>query len=166
MAQQQQQRRGRTFVTAAVIFHTHTQPGVQLHASVCVCVPTKRQSDAQVHCCGSFFLVLSTRCPQLFGPHIYKYVYMYIQLHISPDSSLRVWRVKKWSALFFILLSRQLTHKRDLTQPHTFFNKFIGRKKWYLIVCLELFSALEEIKGNCGKEYIERAFSKFRWKTY
>jgi len=164
MAQQQQQRRGRTFVTAAVIFHTYTQPGVQLRASVCANKKTKWRSGSLLWVL--FFLVLSTRCPQLFGPHIYKYVYMYVQLHISPDSSLRVWRVKKWSALFFILLSRQLTHKRDLTQPHTFFNKFIGRKKWYLIVCLELFSALEEIKGNCGKEYIDMAFSKFRWKTY
>lgn len=110
---------------------------------VCECVcQQKDKVTLRFIVVGPFFLVLSTRCPQLFGPHIYKYVYMYVQLHISPDSSLRVWRVKKWSALFFILLSRQLTHKRDLTQPHTFFNKFIGRKKWYLIVCLELFSAL------------------------
>lgn len=144
MAQQQQQRRGRTFVTAAVIFHTHIQPGVQLRASVCVCVcQQKDKVTLRFIVVGPFFWSLArVALNSLARTYINMYIYMYIQLHISPDSSLRVWRVKKWSALFFILLSRQLTHKRDLTQPHTFFNKFIGRKKWYLIVCLELFSAL------------------------
>jgi len=45
MAQQQQQR-GRTFVTAAVIFHTYTQPGVQLRASVCANKKTKWRSGS------------------------------------------------------------------------------------------------------------------------
>lgn len=117
MAQQQQQRRGRTFVTAAVIFHTHIQPGVQLRASVCVCVcQQKDKVTLRFIVVGPFFLVLSTRCPQLFGPHIYKYVHIYVYtITYIPRFILACLACEKMVSFIFHIV-KQTTHTQK--GPH------------------------------------------------
>lgn len=110
--------------------HTHTR----VSSSVCVCIQKDKVTFIVVGPLFFFFSSLTRVALNSFST-IYP---LYIL-----DPSLRVRRVKKMVSFIFHTVKQTLTHKRDPTQPHTFFNKFIGRKKLYLIVCLGLFSGLK-----------------------